>query len=146
VGRRLVKFWNFLTKVRRPHCDPENLLLLLPVCMQRGGCPQDVVQDINECELCGQCPVKDMVELSRKYGTQCAMATGGRLALELAERDSVEVIVAVACEKELQEGLKGVFPKPALGIINIRPNGPCRDTQVDVEEVEETIQKIIGEE
>jgi hypothetical protein len=51
----------------------------------------------------------------------------------------VDAVVAVACEKELQEGLKGVFPKPALGVINLRPNGPCVDTKVDLEELEETI-------
>ena len=145
MGRRLVKFWNFLTKVRSPHCEPENLLLLLPVCMQRGACPQNVVEDINECKLCGQCPIKDMVELSRKYGTQCAIATGGRLAVKLAGQDNVKGIVAIACEKELQEGLKAVFPKPALGVINIRPHGPCKDTQVDVDEVEKAIRKFIGE-
>lgn len=144
MGRRLVKFWNFLTRVRRPTCEPEHLLLLLPSCMQRGGCPQDLIRDIDECRLCGECPVKDMLELSRRYGTRCAMATGGRLALHLASRDQVQAIVAVACEKELQEGLKGVFPKPALGVINIRPHGPCRDTDVDIEEVEACIRKLIG--
>jgi hypothetical protein len=67
------------------------------------------------------------------------VATGGRLALELAKAEGVKAIVAVACEKELQAGLTGVFPKPSLGIINLRPHGPCRDTDVDLGEVEEAI-------
>jgi hypothetical protein len=53
--------------------------------------------------------------------------------------DDIHAVVAIACEKELQEGMGGVFPKPGLGIINIRPHGPCTDTDVDLEEVEEAI-------
>jgi hypothetical protein len=59
--------------------------------------------------------------------------------MKLAKDDQIDAVVAVACEKELQEGLKGVFPKPALGVINLRPHGPCTDTQVDLEELEETL-------
>ncbi len=81
----------------------------------------------------------DILDLAEKHGCRAAVATGGRLAMHLAKQDHIEAVIAVACEKELQEGLKGVFPKPALGVINIRPNGPCKDTDVEVEEVEKTI-------
>lgn len=135
----MVKLWNALTRVRRSSCDPERLLILLPNCLQCSECERRVTNDLDNCLRCGRCPVKDVLELAEKYGCQVAMATGGRLAMKLAKGDEVDAVLAVACEKELQEGLKGVFPKPALGIVNLRPHGPCTDTEVDLEELEETI-------
>ncbi|MCD6416140.1 MAG: DUF116 domain-containing protein [Planctomycetes bacterium] len=140
----MVRFLNFLTRVRRPRCKPEELLILLPSCMQNSECRQKITNDTAECLRCGRCKVKDMLELQEKYGAQCAVATGGRIALELASRSDVKGIVAVACEKEAEEGMKAVFPKPALAIINIRPHGPCKDTDVDVEEVEAAIRLLLG--
>ena len=84
-----------------------------------------------------------MIELAEEYGARCAVATGGRLALELARGEDIRCVIAIACEKELQEGMKGIFPKPGLGIINLRPNGPCKDTDVDLEELEKALKWIL---
>jgi len=139
MGRRVVKLLSGLTRLRRSRCRPQELLVLVPSCLQNSKCPQKVTNDVNECRRCGQCKLKDIIELAEKHGARCAVATGGQLALTLARDSSVRAIVAVACEKELQAGLLGAFPKPALGIINVRPHGPCRDTDVDLAQVEEAI-------
>jgi hypothetical protein len=139
MGQRLVKLFNTVTRLRRPRCKPEEMLVLLPSCLQSSECRQKITNDIGECLRCGRCKVKDIVELCEKHGVRCAVATGGRLALELASQDHVKAVVAIACEKELREGMKAVFPKPGLGIINIRPHGPCKDTDVEVEEVERAV-------
>lgn len=145
MGRRLVKLLNSMTRFRRSRCKPEELLLLVPTCLQNSQCTQKITNDINECRRCGQCKVRDMIELSEKYGTRCAVATGGRVAMEMAKKKGVRAVVAVACEKELQVGMAALFPKPALGIINIRPHGPCKDTDVDLEEVEKAIRWVLRE-
>jgi len=139
MGQRLVKLLNGVTRIRRSRCAPEELLVLLPSCLQSSKCKQRITNDITECKRCGQCKIKDMIELCEKRGVRCMVATGGRLALSMAKSDQIKGIVAVACEKELQEGMTGVFPKPVLGVINIRPYGPCTDTDVNIEEVEEAI-------
>jgi len=139
MGRRIVRLMNMLTRLRRSRCAPERLLILLPSCLQCSECEQKVTNDVANCKRCGRCKVKDLVELAERYGCRIAAATGGRLALELAKSDGVDAVVAVACEKEIQQGFKGVFPKPALGVMNIRPHGPCKDTDVDLEEVEEAV-------
>ena len=100
--------------------------------------------DPNICERCGKCKVKDVLELAEKHEVQCAAVTGGRLAVERVGRDDVHAVVAIACEKEIRDGMKGIFPKPALGVVNLRPNGPCRDTDVDLEEVEKAICWFLG--
>ncbi len=139
MGRRLVKLLNSVTRFRRSRCKPEELLLLVPMCLQNSQCTQKIANDINECRRCGRCKVKDLVELSEKYGTQRLVATGGRVALEVAKKKGVRAVIAIACEKELQGGMTAVFPKPSLGIINIRPHGPCKDTDVDLEQVGKAI-------
>jgi hypothetical protein len=135
----LVSLLNGVTRLRKARCKPEELLVLLPSCLQNSQCEQPVRTDVQACRRCGRCKIKDCLELAEEYGVRCAVATGGRLALELCKDEKVKAIVAVACEKELKEGLLGVFPKPVLGVINLRPNGPCCDTDVDLEELEQAI-------
>ena len=130
---------NSITHLRRSRCRPEELLLLVPSCLQCSECRQKITNDIAECQRCGRCKVKDMVELAEKYGVRAAVATGGRLALEMARQADIKAVVAIACEKELMEGMTAVFPKPGLGVINIRPHGPCKDTDVDLAEVEKAL-------
>ncbi|MFP4029124.1 MAG: DUF116 domain-containing protein [Candidatus Brocadiia bacterium] len=145
MGRKTVHFMNMVTKLRWSKCKPERLLILLPSCLQYRECKQKITNDIQNCQRCGRCKIKDLLGLSEKYGCKIAVATGGRIALNMALEDDIDAIVAVACEKELQEGWKGVFPKPILGVINIRPHGPCTDTDVNVQEVEESIRFFIGD-
>jgi len=139
MGRRIVRLLNLATRLRRSRCEAGRLLILFPSCLQRSECPQKITSDVAKCLRCGKCKVKDVLELAEKYGAQCVVATGGRLALKIARGDGVDAIVAVACEKEIQEGMKGAFPKPSLGVINLRPHGPCKDTDVDLAELEEAI-------
>ena len=49
-------------------------------------------------------------------------------------------IVAVACQKELRDGVLAVFPKAVLTIANTRPHGPCVDTDVDLDKVRDAIE------
>lgn len=139
MGERFVKFMNAVTKLRRSRCRADELLVLLPSCLQNSDCTEKLTADVQNCRRCGRCKVKDVLELADRYGFHCAMATGGRLAMKLARDEGVKAIVAVACEQELHEGMSGVFPKPSLGVINLRPHGPCTDTDVDLEELEEAI-------
>ena len=140
LDRPIVIANNFLTKIRRTRCKPKELLLLFPICLQNSKCKQNIRTDLAECRRCGQCKVKDLLELAEEYGVQCAVATGGRLAAQRARSDSVRAIVAVACEKELHEGILAVFPKAVLAVPNLRPHGPCRDTDVDIESVRRAIE------
>ena len=143
MGRQLVKLMNSVTRVRRVHCKPGELLLLLPACLQSSQCERKITRDVQECQRCGRCKMKDILDLADKYGVRCAVATGGRLAVELAKDKGVKAVLAIACEKELNEGLAAVFPKPGIGVVNLRPNGPCKDTDVDVSKVREALEWLL---
>ncbi|MBM3254428.1 MAG: DUF116 domain-containing protein, partial [Candidatus Omnitrophica bacterium] len=102
-----------------------------PHCLKITPCNQKIVEDINNCLLCGRCQIKSLIELSRKTGIKLHLTNGGLMALELARDKRLFSIVAIACEKELVSGIFSVFPKRVLGIPLNLPNGPCRDTNFD---------------
>jgi len=96
--------------------------------------------DMTACRLCGRCQVKDLIEIAEHYSIRRAIATGGELALQRTKDESIHAVVAVACEKELRQGILAAFPKAILGIVNERPCGPCKDTRVDLASVRRAIE------
>ena len=91
------------------------------------------------CKRCGKCPITGLVDLSEKYGVGLAVATGGTLARRIVVERRPHLIIAVACERDLSSGIQDSYPLPIFGIINRRPHGPCYDTQVDLEMVEQAL-------
>ncbi|MBN2582103.1 MAG: DUF116 domain-containing protein [Planctomycetes bacterium] len=131
---------NFGVRLRRPRCKPEELLLLFSSCLQRSKCDCNLADSLDNCRRCGQCVVKDFIELAEEYGCHIFIATGGRLAAQRARDPKIKAIVAVACAKELSEGIRATFPKPVLAQELCTPNGPCKDTQVDIEAVRKAVE------
>ena len=141
--RFLVKLNNLFTRLRRVRVNPENLLLLVPRCLQKTGCAQTLGKILDDCQSCGQCQVPALVSIRDEFGIRCSMAAGGREALSFVADKQVRVVVAVACEKELCQGIFAVFPKPVLGVLNIQTNGPCRNTRIDPESVRAAVRSVL---
>jgi len=122
---------------------PHNrILILLPHCLQLHNCKAKITEDIHNCLDCGKCNIKELNILGDKNGIDIAVATGGTLARRVLEEKKPKIVIAVACERDLSSGILDAFPLPVYGLINIRPNGPCRDTQVDVTALNILIEKI----
>jgi hypothetical protein len=85
-----------------------------------------------------------MAEIREKFGIKASVVGGGHHAAKLARQKHIGTIVAVACEKELLQGILSVFPKPVVAIANTTPNGPCKNTLVDEEKVAETIAELLS--
>jgi len=140
----VVKLNNFALKLRKKGFQPEEVLLLFPHCLQCSECSRNILKSLDECQRCGKCKIKDMIELAEKFGVKPFVASGGRLALEEVKKDGVKAVVAVACEKELSEGILHSMPKFVLGLVNKRPHGPCKDTDVEVEKVAQALRDVLG--
>ena len=123
---------------------PEEILLLAPHCIQWTGCPHKITVDIENCHRCGICAVNELVELKEKYGIHVGVATGGTLARKYVKEYRPKAIVAVACERDLTSGIQDSRPLPVLGVINIRPNGPCFNTTLNILAVEEAVCHFMG--
>ena len=119
------------------------LLVLVPHCLQLAQCPHKITRDPNNCKRCGGCNIGDLMKLSEELGFIFFVATGGTLARQVVIKNRPQAVLAIACERDLMSGIQDVYPLPAVGVLNIRPNGPCYNTRVDMDEVKKTLQQII---
>ncbi|HHT9118329.1 MAG TPA: DUF116 domain-containing protein [Candidatus Hypogeohydataceae bacterium YC38] len=145
IDSKVVSLSNLINRLKGNKCPPSGLLIMFPHCIQWSKCPQKITLDLNNCKRCGKCKVKDLIELSEKYGVQLAVATGGRAALERVKSEEVRGVVAIACEKELRIGLTAAFPKAILSVPNLRPHGYCKDTDVVIADVEQYVRQFLEE-
>lgn len=144
LRRFFIRINNLITLGRRRHrVAPRHLLLIGPHCLQQHRCSHKVTDALTQCARCGACRVSELVGLCREYGIRGHLVGGGRLALEAVRRPDVTTVIAVACEKELCQGILAAFPKPAMAVPNQCPNGPCRDTTVDISEVRAAIEALL---
>ena len=120
IGNSFVKVSNSLIRAT-VESSRRNLLILLPRCLR---------QDIR----------KGFMDLSKKYNFNLYTASGGTAARKIIAEKRPDAIIGIACERDLLSGIRDVAPRiPVLGIPNIRPEGPCKNTLVDMEEVERSI-------
>ena len=118
---------------------PEEILILLPHCLQWSGCALRVSSRPENCARCGNCDLASLMELVDRYGVGIGVATGGTLARRIVKSKKPRLIIAVACERDLASGIQDTYPLPAYGVLNERPNGPCLDTRVAAGRIEEAI-------
>ncbi|WP_027701540.1 DUF116 domain-containing protein [Metaclostridioides mangenotii] len=124
--------------------EPEDIIILIPHCVQNNLCKLKITNDIDNCNKCGLCSVKDLVDLKYKHDVKVFVATGGTLARKIIIDNKPKAVIAVACERDLTSGVQDVSKIPVLGVFNKRPNGPCFNTGVDIEDVEEAIDFLRG--
>ncbi|MBN1849093.1 MAG: DUF116 domain-containing protein [Deltaproteobacteria bacterium] len=146
VRRSFVAINNQLVLAEARQVQPQKLLILLPHCLQNHECPVRITGNVANCKACGKCKIKDLLAISKKYGTQISVATGGTLARKIVVETRPEIIVAVACERDLTSGIQDSYPIPVFGVLNRRPFGPCYDTDVDLELVERGVITFLGHE
>ena len=120
----------------------KRLLVLSPHCLQLSSCPHKITRDPNNCKRCGGCNVGDLMKLADEMGFTFFVATGGTLARQVVKKSRPQAVLAIACERDLMSGIQDVYPLPAVGVLNIRPNGPCYNTRVDMDEVRRVLAQI----
>lgn len=125
---------------------PEGLLVLVPHCAQHSSCTVRITHDVTNCQQCGGCQIGDLLHLKERYGFLLKVVNGGTQARSVIGQCAPEGIVAVACERDLSSGIMDTFPLPVYGVINIRPEGPCFNTRIPLEEMEEGIRLFLRRE
>jgi hypothetical protein len=134
----LIDLNNRLVRSQGP--KTKRILILIPHCLQINDCNIRVTNDIYNCKRCGRCGVSSLIDLADRYGLRLFVATGGSMARKIVKDLRPEAVVAVACERDLSSGIVDSFPLPVLGVINLRPQGPCFNTAVDIERVKEAVE------
>lgn len=134
---------NQLVDAKKLRVSAERTLILLPHCIQLFDCAIKITGDVEKCVHCGKCDISGLLELASRYGIDMAVATGGTLARKLIVDKRPQLIVAVACERDLTSGIRDSFPLPVIGVLNQRPNGPCFNTRILLPEVEKALQAYV---
>jgi hypothetical protein len=105
---------------------PEKLLVLVPRCLNR-----EIFQALGE--------------LKTRYGFTQMTVTGGTEARRSIGKLRPQGVIAVACERDLLSGVNDVKGRvPVLAFANRRPEGPCRNTVVDMQKIENGIKLFLG--
>lgn len=146
VRRSFITINNQLVLAEARRVPPSKLLILLPQCLQNHECSVRITGNVENCKACGKCKIKNLVELGQRYHVSMAVATGGTLARKIVVDKQPEMIIGVACERDLTSGIQDTYPIPVYGILNHRPNGPCYDTDVDLDLVESGMAAFLSDE
>ncbi len=122
LAHSFIKVHNALERLDgEPSLTPDQLLVLLPRCLAKD-------QLISAREMC------------KELGAHVAVVAGGELARKRIKELRPRAIVGVACERDLLSGVRDVGgAMSVLGIPNSRPEGPCKDTVIPMDELREAI-------
>ncbi len=143
VRRSFISLHNQLTDLNTKRVEPQEVLVLLPHCLQWDQCPHRITTDVRNCRFCGGCRIGELIELQNKYGFSMAVATGGTLARKIIRDTKPKVVIGVACERDLAAGIQDVKSLHVVGVLNQRPHGPCFNTTVDIGALEQALQSVI---
>lgn len=143
VRASFIKVNNEFVLWRAGSYDPDRILILTPHCLQKSVCGKRLTHEVDHCARCSLCTVGGLLDLRDHYGVHFAIATGGTIARRIVVQKRPKLIVAVACERDLTSGIQDTWPLPVYGVLNERPHGPCLDTRVQLEAVEEALRTFI---
>ena len=126
----------------------ERRVLLLPHCLRPSSdCPGKMTKQGLNCEGCTitDCAIYQLRSTADEmgYGGVC-VAPGGRLAIRFLVQHQPAAVIAIACDKELEEGIEAVAQtewegeRPIVVTFPLSEDG-CVDTVVDVEAAREII-------
>ena len=119
------------------------LLVVTPHCLQLASCPHKITRDPSNCKRCGGCDIGALVTMAEEMGFHFFVVTGGTLARQTVKKIRPKAVLAIACERDLASGIQDVYPLPAVGVLNLRPNGPCYNTRVSIQDVRREIEAMI---
>lgn len=126
MGNSFVKFHNDLMYATKTGANTKRFLLLLPRCLST-----ETRKGIND--------------LGEKYQFKAFTAFGGDEARKIIREQRPDAVIGVACERDLISGIQDTAPKiPVFGLPNKRPEGPCKNTSVDLKELEKIIRYCAG--
>ena len=130
-----------LKKIKKKTND--KILILLPHCIQLYDCEYKITADINNCRVCGKCVVYNFVDIKNKYkNIDVKIATGGTLARKYVKDLRPDLIIAVACKRDLISGIRDAEPFLVYGVFNKIKNESCINTTVAIEDIYAILEEI----
>lgn len=143
LRRFYIEVNNILVQSRNQKYYSNEILIILPHCLQNSGCSYKITYDINNCKRCGKCTIGEIAEMSKKMKVEATVVTGGTAARNVVAVRHPGIVLSVACERDLASGMADIGKTPVIGILNERPYGPCKNTYVNVQQLKEKLDGIL---
>jgi hypothetical protein len=125
LAHAFVRINNILVRLDPRGAAPDHVILLLPRCL-------------------GKEQLEQARDLARSSGVEVAIVGGGEQARQRIQEKRPRLVIGVACERDLLSGIRDVRGQiSVLGIPNRRPEGPCRNTQIDLEELKSALDSCV---
>lgn len=134
---------NIMVESREERFRPDEIMVILPHCLQNSACELKITNDIDNCRRCGRCSIGEIAGFAKEKGVKVFVVTGGTAARNVVRKSKPRMLLSVACERDLAGGIADVRNIPVIGIVNQRPNGPCHNTAVDLERFHEKLESLI---
>lgn len=126
LAHSFVRVSNALTGIRARRIPPGSILILLPRCLEKN------LQD-------------QIIALAERKNIPVYRVPGGELARSLVTEKRPRAVIGVACERDLLSGIKDLeVDIPIIGIPNLRPEGPCKNTRIDLDELKRALDLFTG--
>lgn len=126
MSNSILQVGNQLTELNQANIQRDELLILLPRCLDKQ------TRD-------------DIKAVTAKYDIDFHICAGGQMARQLLADKKPKGVIAVACERDLMAGVQDVKAAvPVIAIANKRPEGPCRNTNINMTEMENAIRMYLG--
>ena len=146
IRRIFIELNNKLIFIDEYNMEGNDILILIPHCIQKTFCSHRITTNIENCKRCGKCKIGDLIKLKEEFGVNIRVATGGTLAQKIVRDLKPKAVIGIACERDLISGLNDIGDLPAIAVTNIRPEGPCVNTSVDIDEVRIAIKHFLYKE
>jgi hypothetical protein len=143
IESSFIEVSNQIVHHRHIRVPADKLLVVTPHCLQKASCPHKITRDPSNCKRCGGCDIGALMAMSEELGFHFFVVTGGTLARQTVRKVRPKAVLAIACERDLASGIQDVYPLPAVGVLNLRPEGPCYNTKVDISKVRAEIEAMI---
>jgi len=120
-GNSFIKVHNAITHAIFKKDAGRKVLILLPRCLEKPL-------------------IKKIKEIGEKYKVDISVVGGGSKAKEVIKQKKPTAVIGIACERDLVSGIRDVSGNiPVIGVVNERPEGPCKQTIIDISKVEDAI-------
>jgi hypothetical protein len=136
--RRRIQKNNRKVEASPPALLGEELLVLVPHCLQWSECPHKITHQVDNCRRCGKCVISSLLTLREKY----------RFSLRVAKAEALPRLIRThAAKRGSGPGLaSGTWkaasgksvPSPSTGS-NLPGRHPCFNTQVSLDKVEKAL-------
>ena len=141
ISEKIIRLNNQKILKKKFEFDYSDILILLPHCVQNAECRIRITFNPQNCVDCGKCRIGALLKFTVSKNIKLAIATGGTLARKIIKENRPSAIIAVACHRDLIEGIIEVRKIPVLGILNIIGKaGPCVSTDFDLDKVIEYVE------